>query len=177
MKAGNKMIKIRPENPKDYAEVFNLVKAAFAKAEHTDGDEHFLLARLRQSDAFIPELSLVAELDGKIVGQIMFTKIKVGSTTQVALAPISVSVDCQKSGVGGQLISEGHKIAKDLGYEYSILIGHPSYYPRFGYVSAANFGIEAPFELPEDVFMAVNLQSKKTILKGVAEFAKEFFEK
>lgn len=171
------MIIIRKETPKDYDDVFSLVKDAFEKAEHTDGDEHNLLARLRQSQSFIPDLSLVAERNGKIVGQIMFTKIKVGNTTQVALAPVTVSIAEQKSGIGSKLILEGHKIAKDLGYEYSILIGHPSYYPRFGYLPAENFGIIAPFELPEGVFMATNLQGKDTKLNGVAEFAKEFFEK
>lgn len=171
------MIKIRTETPKDYEEVFNLVKESFEHAEHTDGDEHNLLARLRKSEAFIPELSLVAENNGKIVGQIMFTKIKVGNATQICLAPIAVSLACQKSGIGGKLITEAHKIAKQMGYEFSILIGHPSYYPRFGYEDAANFGIKAPFDLPEGVFMAANLQGKTTQLNGTAEFAKEFFEK
>lgn len=175
---GNKMmITIRPETPTDYEEVFNLVKVAFEHAEHTDGDEHNLLVRLRLSKAFIPELSLVAEEDGKICGQIMFTKIKVGNTMQICLAPIAVSINHQKSGIGGKLITQAHQIAKALGYEFSILIGHPTYYPRYGYENAANFGITSTFDLPEGVFMAANLQGKATQLNGTAEFAKEFFEK
>lgn len=169
------MIKIRQETPEDYVKVYNLVKAAFEHAEHTDGDEQNLVGRLRQSDAFIPELSLVAEIAGEIVGHIMFTKLKVGETTQLALAPVAVSPECQGKGVGRDLILKGHEIAKNLGFEYSILIGHPTYYPRFGYLDAANFGIQAPFDLPEGVFMAINLQGKKTILNNVVEYPKEFF--
>ncbi len=168
------MIKIRPETKDDYAEVFNLVKSAFEHAEHTDNDEHNLVGRLRSSDAFIPELSLVAEIDGEIVGHIMFTKLKVGNTTQLALAPVAVLPKCQGHGVGGALILQGHEIAKKLGYEYSVLIGHPTYYPRLGYVDAANFGITAPFDLPEGVFMAINLQGKNTMLNATIEYAKEF---
>ena len=65
-------------------------------------------------------------------------------------------------------------LAKKLGYEYSVLIGHPTYYPRLGYVDAANFGITAPFDLPEGVFMAINLQGKNTMLNATIEYAKEF---
>lgn len=72
------MIKVRQETKDDYVKIFNLVKAVFEHAEHTDGDEHNLVGRLRKSDAFVPELSLVAEVDGEVVGYIMFTKLKVG---------------------------------------------------------------------------------------------------
>lgn len=81
------MLTIRQEKPEDYRQVEQVVEQAFARAEHTDHDEHNLVARLRGSEAFIPELSLVAEQDGRIVGHILFTKLKVGQTTQLALAP------------------------------------------------------------------------------------------
>lgn len=171
------MINIRSEKPQDYEQVFELTRLAFEKAEHTDGDEHYLLGRLRKCEAFIPELSLVAEKDGVIVGHIMFTKLKAGSKTLLTLAPVSVLPNCQGEGIGAMLIKEGHKIAQALGYEYSVLIGHPTYYPRFGYENAANFGIKAPFELPEGVFMAFNLQGKNTMINATIEYPKEFFEK
>lgn len=171
------MILVRAEVLEDYDEVYQLVKRVFEKAEHTDGDEQDLVVRLHKSDAFIPELSLVAEENGKIVGHIMFTKAKVGSTTQLCLAPLAVSCECQGKGIGGKLIEEGHKIAKNLGFEYSILIGYPNYYSKFGYKNASNFGISAPFEVSDGVFMAMNLQEKNTQLNGQIEFAKEFFEK
>lgn len=153
-----------------------MVKRAFEKAEHTDGNEHFLVGRLRNSEAFVPELSLIAEYEDNVVGHIMFTKIKVGNTTQLTLAPVSVLPEFQGKGIGTKLIEAGHEIAKRMGFEFLILIGHSSYYPRFGYSSAAKFGIQAPFEVPEECFMAMNLQEKKTTLDGVVEYAREFFE-
>lgn len=170
------MIKIRQETSNDYETVFDVVKNAFEKAEHTDGDEHNLVGRLRKSESFIPELSLVAEIDGEIVAQIMFTKIKVADTVQVSLAPVSVLPSFQGKGLGAALIKEGHKIATALGYEFSILLGHPTYYPKFGYVPASSFGITAPFEVPDEAFMAINLKGEKSMLNGVVEYAKEFFE-
>lgn len=169
------MLKIRTETPQDYPAVYELVKAAFAQAEHSDGDEQNLVVRLRQSTIFVPKLSLVAELEGKLVGHIMFSQLKVGNTTQLALAPLAVSPEYQGQGIGGQLILAGHQIATELGYEFSILIGHPTYYPRFGYINASQFGIVAPFELPEGVFMAINLQGKATNLNASVEYSKDFF--
>ncbi|MCI8630845.1 MAG: N-acetyltransferase, partial [Firmicutes bacterium] len=78
---------IRKEEAKDYEAVYSLVKAAFSSAEHSDGNEHDLVNALRKSDAFIPDLSLVAEIDGKIAGHIMFTAANIGSDTVLALAP------------------------------------------------------------------------------------------
>lgn len=170
------MIEIRQETKRDYADVYHVVEEAFKYAEHTDGNEQNLVVKLRQSDVFVSELSLVAVTNGKIVGHIMFTKAKVGATTQLCLAPLSVLPGYQRLGIGGQLIEAGHKIAQKLGFEYVILIGHPSYYPRFGYKNAADYGITTTMELPENVFMAINLQGKKTKLNGKIEFAKEFFE-
>lgn len=171
------MLTVRPELPQDYDHVYDIVKRAFEKAEHTDGDEQNLVVRLRNSPAFIPELSLAAEFDGRLAGHIMFTKLKAGDTTQLCLAPLAVAPEFQNRGIGGALIKAGHLAAKNLGYEFSILIGHPGYYPRFGYQNAANFGIKCPLELPEDVFMAFNLQGKKTILNAMIEFPRAFFEK
>lgn len=69
---------IRKEVLKDYERIFSVVKAAFDSAEHSDGNEHNLVSALRKGEAFIPDLSLVAEMDGKIVGHIMFTRAKIG---------------------------------------------------------------------------------------------------
>lgn len=166
---------IRKETKHDQKRVFVLIKDTFKHAEHTDGDEHNLVERLRNSNAFVPELSLIAEYQNEIIGHILFTKVKVGKNTQLALAPLTVSVKYQRQGIGGKLINEGHRIAKDLGYEYSILLGHPSYYPRFGYMPAKNFGIISPFDVPEEYFMAINLQGKSTKLNAIVEYPKEFF--
>lgn len=90
---------IRKETSKDYETVYSVIKSAFANAEHADGNEHDLVVALRKSEAFIPELSLVAEIDGNIAGHIMFTKAYVEDTAVLALAPLSVLPEYQKIGV------------------------------------------------------------------------------
>lgn len=84
------MMIIRQEKSNDYETVYRVVKAAFDSAEQADGNEQDLVNNLRKGDAFIPELSLVAEVDGRIVGHILFTKAMVGADTVLALAPLSV---------------------------------------------------------------------------------------
>lgn len=167
---------IREEKPDDIQAVYELVKSAFEKASHTNHDEQNLVNRLRKSEGFIPELSLVAEENGRIVGHILFTKLKVGETVQLSLAPLAVLPEWQNSGIGGQLIKAGHARAKALGYEYSILVGHETYYPRFGYFPASRIGVTAPFDVPDENLMAFNLQGRHTALNGMLEYAKEFFE-
>lgn len=172
----NTEITIRRETSSDYPAIFEVVKEAFAHAEYADQDEHFLVERLRKSDAYIPELSLVAEMDGNVVGHIMFTKIKVGEHDAITLAPLAVLPGLQGKGIGGKLIEAAHKEAKRLGHEFSVLLGHAGYYPRFGYRRASEYGILSPLKVPDDAFMAIRLQSSRERLDGIVEYAKEFFE-
>lgn len=168
------MLEIRQENKKDYAEVYNVIKKAFMSAEHCDGNEQDLVVNLRESNNFIPELSLVAIDDNKIVGYILFTKIRIGKYEEVALAPLAVLPEYQKQGIGKKLIEEGHKKAKKLGYHYSIVLGSERYYPKLGYVPASQYGIKAPFEVPNENFMAIELNNTDVEITGVVEYAKEF---
>ena len=168
------MLEIRQENKNDYDEVYNVVKKAFETAEHSDGNEHDLVDALRKSNSFIPELSLVAIEDGKIVGHILFTKIKIGKSEELALAPLAVLPEYQKQGIGSKLIEEGHKVAKNLGYHYSIVLGSENYYPKFGYIPASNYGIKAPFDVEDKNFMAIKLNDPKLKIEGIVEYAKEF---
>lgn len=165
---------IRQETSNDYEEVYYVVKQAFVSAEHNDGKEQDLVAALRKSDAFIPQLSLVAEINGKIVGHILFTEAKVGSDTVLVLAPLSVLPEFQKQGVGTALIRKGHETGKELGYEYSLVLGSEKYYPRFGYLPAIQFGIEVPEGMPSVNFMAIQLQEHAGSINGVVTYAKEF---
>ena len=91
---------IRQERPADYEAVYQVVKEAFANAEHTDGHEQDLVAALRKSKSFIPELSLVAVEDDKIAGHILFTRAVVDHTEVLALAPLSVFPAYQGRGIG-----------------------------------------------------------------------------
>lgn len=168
------MLEIRQEDKKDYEEVYNVIKTAFETAEHSDGNEQDLVVDLRKSNNFIPELSLVAEMDNKIVGYVLFTKIKIGKYEELALAPIGILPSYQKQGIGKKLIEKGHKIAKKLGYHYSIVLGSENYYPKLGYVPASQYGIKAPFEVADENFMAIELNVPDTKISGVVEYAKEF---
>lgn len=168
------MLEIRQENKEDYEEIYNLVKTAFETAEHSDGNEQDLVVALRDSNNFIPQLSLVAVQDNKIVGYILFTKIKIGKYEELALAPLAILPEYQRQGIGKQLIEKGHQIAKKLGYHYSIVLGSQTYYPKSGYVPAIEYGIKAPFEVPNENFMAIKLNHTDKEIIGIVEYAKEF---
>lgn len=168
------MLEIRQENKEDYEEIYNLVKIAFETAEHSDGNEQDLVVALRDSNNFIPQLSLVAVQDNKIVGYILFTKIKIGKYEELALAPLAILPEYQRQGIGKQLIKKGHQIAKKLGYHYSVVLGSQTYYPKSGYVPAIEYGIKAPFEVPNENFMAIKLNHTDKEIIGIVEYAKEF---
>jgi predicted N-acetyltransferase YhbS len=168
---------IRQEQEKDIGSVYQVVKSAFKTMELASGDEQDLVNRLRKSDAFIPQLSLVAELDWHIIGHILFTKMKIGDHPSLALAPVAVLPEFQRQGVGGKLIREGHRIARELGYHSVIVVGHPDYYPRFGYRPASLWKITAPFEVPDEAFMVLELvDGGLDGVSGEIEYPKEFFE-
>lgn len=175
------MIRIRQEKEKDQKFVFDLIELAFKEEDLSDKREQFLVEQLRKSEAFIPELSLVALKGEEIVGHILLTKIKIKGEKKIseslALAPVSVKPNYQKQGIGGQLIKEAHKRALNLGFESIILLGHENYYPKFGYKKASSYQIKLPFEVPDDNCMAIELKpnSLKNI-DGIVEYPKAFFE-
>ncbi len=167
-------MRIRKEETKDYEIVYSVIKSAFASAQHADGNEQDLVNALRKSEAYIPELSLVAETDGKIVGHIMFTEAYVKDIVVLALAPLSVIPEYQRKGIGTALIKNGHKIAKELGYGYSVVLGSEKYYSRTGYLPAYMFGIKPPFDIPQENFMALRISADAPDIKGFIKYAEEF---
>jgi putative acetyltransferase len=124
---------IRPETTADYAAIADLHARAFG---HRAG-EALIVALHRQRAAFDPDLSLVAEEEGRVVGHVLFSPHRLRLLDQdvraVNLAPIAVEPASQGRGIGGRLIGEGHTVAAGKGYAISFLLGHTSYYPRFGY--------------------------------------------
>ncbi len=168
------MLSIRKEQSNDYQIIDELIKEAFATAEYIDGNEQNLVAALRKGSSFIPELSLVAEIDGTIAGHILFTKAKVGVNEVLALAPLSVKPDYQNQGVGTALVNKGHEIARKLGYSYVIVLGHETYYSRFGYQPAEQMGVLVPDGIPSKNFMAIKLQRNAESLHGTMLYAEEF---
>lgn len=167
-------MKIRQENQEDYQTVQQVIKEAFLHAEQSDQTEHQLVAALRNSDSFVPALSLVAVEDGKIVGHILFTKAKVGGYPVLALAPLSVLPVYQRKGIGLALIQQGHAVAKKLGYDYAVVLGHAAYYPKAGYVPAGTYGIKAPFAVPDECFMANKLNESAKRIEGIIQYDKAF---
>ncbi len=172
----NKRLVIRQEQEKDFNEVYMVVKSAFEKTEIGSGDEQDFVVRMRKSKEFVPELSLVAELDGEIVGHISFLKVQIGEKTALTLAPVSVIPQYQLKGIGSKLIKMGHDIAKELGFEVVVLVGHKDYYPKFGYVKASMYGIKSPFEVPGECFMVLELKDGALEnINGTIEYAPMFF--
>jgi predicted N-acetyltransferase YhbS len=166
--------KIRPEMIDDYASITEVNDLAFGQK-----NEGQLILRLRGTKKFIPELSLVAEIDSRIVGHILFYPIEIKSDDRVfpslALAPMAVLPEYRKQGIGSKLIEEGLKRARRLGFKSVIVLGHAAYYPRFGFEPASRWGIRPPFEVPDDVFMALELvRDGLKNIKGTVEYPKEF---
>ena len=165
---------IRQEQPADYGAVYQIIKEAFSNAEHSDGNEQDLVVQLRKSISFIPELSLVAVLDSRIVGHILFTKAFVNDVKVLALAPLSVLPEYQNKGIGLSLIKQGHMAAFRLGYGYSVVLGHSKYYPKAGYVPASRYGIKAPFDVSDESFMAIKLNDEAKSIEGVIQYDEAF---
>ncbi|WP_042204493.1 GNAT family N-acetyltransferase [Paenibacillus camerounensis] len=169
---------IRSEQLSDYAEVFKLNYLAFGNRE----DESKLIESIRLSDGFIPELSIVAEENEQIVGHALFSKAEIVDEENchevIVLAPLAVLPSNQKTGIGGKLIQEGLKRCVALGYKFVFLIGHPTYYPKFGFKQARNYGFELKqFDVSDDVFMFLELTEGniKTTIKGEFRFQSHFF--
>lgn len=162
-------VHIRHEQKEDKDSVFKVVHEAFKTDQNKDPDEPYLVDRLRSSDAFIPELSLVAEVEDVIAGHILLTKIKIINSHQkfdsLALAPVSVLPGYQRKGLGSMLINYAHERAKGLGHKSIVLLGHEQYYPKFGYEILAKYGISLPFDVPDENCMVIELE--KGGLEGV----------
>lgn len=168
---------IRTENEADYEQVYQVNYTAFGNREY----EAELVERIRDTPYFVPQLSLVAELEGEIVGHILLSLAKVvdGEVRHevIALAPIAVKPAYQKQGIGKQLIQEGLKRCEELGYSIVLLIGHPTYYPKFGFKPARQYGLELKqFEVSDDVFMVYELRENELQrIQGELKYPAAFF--
>ncbi len=156
---------MRPETRSDYEAVERLTYEAFSniqKPGRGGTDEHLLVHKMRSVPAFIPELSFVYELEGRIVGHIAYTQSSVvredGTAYEtITFGPVSVLPEYQKKGIGAALIRHTLEKAKSLGYKAVLITGHPEYYPKFGFVNAERFGITMPDGTSMDAFMALPL--------------------
>ena len=139
-------ILLRLERPSDYYETENITREAFWNHYVPGCDEHYLLHVMRNCQAFLPELDVVAVHDGKIVGNIIYVKSVIkaddGNEYEVLeLGPISVLPEYQRKGIGGQMIAYTKALAREMGFRAILLCGDPVYYSRQGFVSAEALGI------------------------------------
>ena len=152
------MITIRSEQPPDYDAIDEVNRLAFGQE-----DEVRLVRGIRRLNDFDPRLSLVALQNRQIVGHVMFSPIDIEapdrSTCALALAPMSVRPASQRKGVGVALVHAGLRAGRDLGHTIVVVVGHPGYYPRFGFIPARKEGLDAPFPVPDEAFMVLELSA------------------
>lgn len=186
-------IEIRAERPEDIAAIGEVNKLAFAQDQEAN-----LVDALRANGAAL--LSLVATLDGQVVGHIMYspativtevTSVKATSVeparaeasvelagievSGAGLAPMAVLPEHQRHGVGSQLIEAGTRKIKDAGLPFIIVLGHANYYPRFGFQQASALGIRCEWDVPPEAFMILILdQAKMHGVSGLAKYRHEF---
>jgi len=142
---------IREEAPADVAAIHAVERRAFDRAGEAD-----LVDRLRADGALL--VSLVADLDGHIVGHVAFSPVAIeGARDVVGLGPVAVLPALQTCAIGARMIEEGLARARERGARAAVVLGHPDYYPRFGFVVSTRFGIRYP-DVPEDAFMAAELE-------------------
>jgi len=150
------MMIIRPENKRDYAAIHQVNELAFGGRAEAD-----LIDDLRKTDTFIPELSLVAVQNGEVIGHILFSPINIKSkklvASALALGPMAVHPAFQNKGVGSKLAFRGLEDCRRLGHRIVVVIGHPGYYPRFGFLPARERGLEVAFSVPDEAFMVLEL--------------------
>ncbi len=147
---------VTAEGPADAHAIREVNERAFGRPDEAD-----IVDRVRASPGFLPGLSLIARVGGMVVGHAMFSAVPVEIGGErwiaIALAPVAVTPEMQRLGVGSALIREGIRICTVQRHRLIAVIGHPEYYPRFGFVPASRFGISCNIPVPDSVFMALPL--------------------
>ncbi|MEE9903977.1 MAG: N-acetyltransferase [Chlorobium sp.] len=165
----NTEITIRNEESGDGQRIFDLTVEAFSTLEISDHTEQFVIDALRDAGALA--VSLVAELDGRIVGHIAFSPVTMsdGSAGWYGLGPVSVEPELQRQGIGKALIGEGLSKLKDLGAHGCCLVGHPEYYRKFGFVNPEGLVFEG---VPPEAFFALSFDGR--VPQGCVAFHEAF---
>jgi len=168
------MLTIRPETPEDVDSIRYVNEQAFGQREEAD-----LVEKLRNRG--VVTLSLVAVLADQSVGHILFSPVTIESECSsfeaITLAPMAVLPEYHRKGIGSQLARAGLEGCQRLGHEVVVVVGHPAYYPRFGFAPAKPQGIDCEFEVPEEAFMILELRRGALAGKGgTVKFQPEFKE-
>jgi putative acetyltransferase len=142
-------LRLRPEDPADEAPVARVLAAAFARPDVTTPPEVGLVEELRRSDAWIPELAMVAEYGGEVVGYALLTRVQVrtdgGAWPALALGPVAVAPHRQRIGHGAAVVQAALDAATELGERLVVVLGNPAYYRRFGFGRADRMGLTSPW--------------------------------
>jgi putative acetyltransferase len=159
-------MQIRPETPDDFDEIDEVVRAAFKS-----NDEVKIVRDIRAGTAYAPELSLVAIDQDAIVGHVMLSYQRIDDRRVLQLAPLAVRPDRQRMGIGDALTRAVLTLADAEREPLCLVLGHPEYYPRFGFGSARALGIEPDVpDLPDDVWMVKRLTHYDASIRGTAHF-------
>jgi putative acetyltransferase len=154
---------LRSAQPDDHAAIVALTDAAFEGSEEA-------LRVVRELD---PEISLVYEDEGTIVGHVMLTRMEMGEHRPFQLSPLSVAPAYQNRGIGSELTREALRLADEAGEPLVLVLGHPTYYPRFGFEPATALGLEAPRDFGA-AWMAVKLAAYDPAVRGRVVFPPAF---
>jgi putative acetyltransferase len=165
-------MQIRPERLADYGAIARLDTLTMGE------NEARLVELIRASDYFVPDLALVAEEESQILGHIVLSYVELLATTTsrvLALAPMAVKPERQRSGIGGSLIEVSLERSEAMDEPIVLVLGHSSYYPRFGFEPARPYGIEPPWpDLPDDVWMMKRLSSYSPDIRGTVRYPPAF---
>ncbi|KOV34003.1 acetyltransferase [Streptomyces sp. XY431] len=162
----------RVEQPGDLPAVHELTVAAFGRPSEAD-----LVEALRADEAWIDGLSIVVTTRAEAgpVGHVLLTRAFIGDTPALAMGPVSVHPDHQRSGAGSALVRAGLDAARARGERFVILLGHPWYYPRFGFGRASEHGITLTVDAPDEAWMALSLDpARHPLPSGTARWAAAF---
>jgi putative hydrolase of the HAD superfamily len=163
-------VETRPERPGDEAAIAHVHAAAFPPGDPAVG----LTDELRADGDLVPELSFVALRDGELVGHVALSRAALDGAGVLALGPIGVLPAHQRSGVGSALMGAALEAARATDWPLIALLGHADYYPRFGFEPAGALGIEPPFAVEPQYWMAYRLPAYQPELRGVFRFARAF---
>jgi predicted N-acetyltransferase YhbS len=160
----------RPETAADRAAVHQIVRAAFGRPDEAD-----LVETLRADPGWLPGLSYLAtDAAGTPVAHALLTRGRIGDTPVVGLAPVAVLPAYQRRGAGGAVIRAVLAAAAEHGERAAMVLGHPDYYPRFGFRRASEFGVSRPDGWPDEAFLALPLGPHGTVPAGPARYAEPF---
>jgi putative acetyltransferase len=168
------MLLIRRERSEDIAAIRQVNEQGFGRPNEAD-----LVDVLRARGKTV--LSLVAAESDRIVGHIFFSPVTIESGDRtflaVGLAPMAVLPERQRCGIGSRLVKAGLEVCRNAGYDCVVVLGHPEYYPRFGFVPAIRYGIRSKYEVPDAAFMI--LVFREEVLRdgaGIVKYQPEFHE-